>query len=143
MLKYLPVNLYQQGTLNNRDFETYQNLYKILSEFLPPPDLVIYLRASVDTLIRRINMRGRDFEKAIAPEYLAGLNDLYESWIKSFTLCPVLAVPADNLDYVAHPRHLELIVKKVQDKLTGKEEVIFAPEEVAALDQDPPISVQQ
>jgi hypothetical protein len=52
-------------------------------------------------------------------------------------------VPADDLDYVAHPRHLDLIVNKVQDKLTGKEEVIFAPEEVAALDQDPPISVQQ
>ena len=88
-------------------------------------------------------MRGRDFEKTIAPEYLEQLNSLYENWIKTFTLCPVLSVPADNLDYVAHPRHLELIVKKVEDKLTGKDEVIFAPEEVAALDQDPPIAVQQ
>jgi deoxyadenosine/deoxycytidine kinase len=136
-------NLFQQGTLNVRDFETYQNLYKILSEFLPPPDLVIYLRASVGTLINRISMRGRDFEKSISPEYLSQLNNLYEVWIKSFTLCPVLTVPADDLDYVAHPLHLELIVKKVQDKLTGKEEVVFAPEEVAALNQDPPISVQQ
>ncbi len=136
-------NLFQQGTLNSRDFETYQNLYKILSEFLPPPDLVIYLRASVETLISRIRMRGRDFEKSISPDYLLQLNNLYEDWIKSFTLCPVLTVPADDLDYVAHPPHLELIVKKVQDKLTGREEVVFAPEEVAALNHDPTISVQQ
>ncbi|MGA9397745.1 MAG: deoxynucleoside kinase [Anaerolineaceae bacterium] len=136
-------NLYQQGTLNVRDYETYQNLYRILTEFLPPPDLVIYLRASVETLIKRINMRGRDFEKSIAPGYLSQLNLLYENWIKAFTLCPVLTVPADDLDYVAHPRHLELIVKKVQDKLTGKDEVVFAPEEVAALKQDPTIAVQQ
>ena len=136
-------NLYQQGALSIRDFETYQNLYRILTEFLPPPDLVIYLRASVETLVKRISMRGRDFEKSIAPEYLTQLNTLYENWIKAFTLCPVLTVPADDLDYVAHPPHLELIVKKVQDKLTGKDEVIFAPEEVAALNQDPPIAVQQ
>ncbi len=136
-------NLYQQGALSVRDFETYQNLYRILTEFLPPPDLVIYLRASVETLIKRIGMRGRDYEKSMAPEYLSQLNLLYENWIKSFTLCPVLTVPADDLDYVAHPPHLELIVKKVQDKLTGKDEVIFAPEEVAALNQDPPIAVQQ
>lgn len=136
-------NLFQQGTLTARDFETYQNLYRILTEFLPPPDLVIYLRASVNTLLNRIRMRGRDFEKSIAPKYLLQLNSLYENWIKTFTLCPVLTIPADDLDYVAHPRHLELIVKKVQEKLTGKDEVVFAPEEVAALSKDPPIAVQQ
>lgn len=136
-------NLFLQGTLNDRDFDTYQNLYHILTEFLPPPDLVIYLRASIDTLIHRINMRGRDYEKSIAPEYLTQLNQLYEGWISSFTLCPVLTVPADDLDYVAHPIHLNLIVNKVQEKLTGKEEVIFSPEEVATLSEDPPISVQR
>jgi len=67
----------------------------------------------------------------MSSEYLARLNQLYEEWIAAFTLCPVLTVPADNLDYVAHPRHLDLILKKVQDKLTGKEEVVFSPEEVA------------
>jgi deoxyadenosine/deoxycytidine kinase len=59
------------------------------------------------------------------------LNDLYETWISDFTLCPVLTIPADDVDYVAHPGHLELIVSKVEEKLTGKEEVIFDPEEVA------------
>jgi deoxyadenosine/deoxycytidine kinase len=58
------------------------------------------------------------------------LNFLYESWIENFTFCPVLTVPADSLDYVKHPRHLDLIIQKVQQKLTGKDEVIFYPEEV-------------
>jgi deoxyadenosine/deoxycytidine kinase len=100
-------------------------------EFLPPPDLVIYLRASVPTLIRRIARRGRDYERTIPADYLASLNNLYESWIENFTLCPVLTVPADDIDYVAHSGHLNLIAQKVEQKLTGKEEVVFDPEEVA------------
>lgn len=124
-------NLYLQGYLSERDYETYYALYQTIAEFLPPPDLVIYLRASVETLQSRIQQRARDYERSISREYLARLNQLYEEWIAAFTLCPVLTVPADNLDYVAHPRHLDLIQKKVQEKLTGKEEVIFSPEEVA------------
>ena len=102
----------------------------MLVEFLPPPDLVVYLRASVDTLLQRIARRGREYERSIQADYLAQLNRLYETWIQDFTLCPVLTVPADDLDYVAHPRHLDLIVRKIQEKLSGKEEVVFAPEEV-------------
>lgn len=124
-------NLHLQGYLSRRDHETYYALYQTLSEFLTPPDLVIYLRASVSTLMQRISQRDRDYERTITPEYLAQLNRLYEKWIASFVLCPVLTVPADDLDYVAHPRHLDLVVQKVQDKLTGKEEVVFDPEEVA------------
>ncbi len=123
-------NLYRQGQISERDYSTYHELYQVLSEFLPPPDLVIYLRASVTTLQRRIRSRGRDYERKISPEYLAQLNELYESWIEYFSLCPVLTVPADELDYVAHPGHLDLIVQKVNEKLTGKDEVIFDPEEV-------------
>jgi deoxyadenosine/deoxycytidine kinase len=81
--------------------------------------------------MNRIERRGRDYERTITPEYLTGLNNLYEQWIENFTLCPVLSVPADELDYVSHSGHLQLIVDKVQDKLTGKEEVVFEPEEVA------------
>jgi deoxyadenosine/deoxycytidine kinase len=92
--------------------------------------LVIYLRASVPTLVERIKLRGRDYERHIDPEYLEQLNILYEDWIAGFQLCPVLAVPADDLDYVAHTGHLDLIVAKIQDKLMGKEEVVFAPDEV-------------
>ncbi len=126
-------NLYRQGLIGERDYQTYRELYTVLSDFLPPPDLVVYLRASTKTLLARISKRGRDYERRISNDYLAQLNLLYEEWISSFSLCPVLAVPADDLDYVAHPAHLDLIVSKVQDKLTGKEEVVFAAEEVAKL----------
>ena len=64
---------------------------------------MIYLRASVSTLLHRIDQRSRDYEKSISPEYLQRLNDLYRQWIDHFTLCPVLTVPSDDLDYVAHP----------------------------------------
>ena len=118
-------NLHVQGHMSARDWETYQMLYAALVTFLPPPDLVVYLRASVETLQARIAHRGRDYERDISPEYLEQLNDLYEAWLRSFTLCPVLTVPADDLDYVAHPPHLDLIVSKIQEKLAGKEEVVW------------------
>lgn len=124
-------NLYRQGRMNPRDYASYRELYETLTELLSPPDLVIYLRASVSTLQRRIALRGRDFESTIPQEYLTQLNELYEDWIANFSLCPVLTVPADALDYVAHDGHLDLIVRKVEEKLRGKEEVVFAPEEVA------------
>lgn len=123
-------NLYHQGYLSQRDYDTYRSLYQSLNEFLPPPDLVIYLRASVSTLLNRITQRNREYEQDISPEYLHKLNELYRQWIDHFTFCPVLTVPADDLDYVAHPRHLDLIVQKVQEKLTGKEVVAFGPEEM-------------
>ena len=124
-------NLYLQGDIQPRDYETYCELYATLIEFLPPPDLVIFLQASVPTLMGRISNRGRDYEKTISTEYLSRLNDLYEKWITNFTLCPVLTVPADDLDYVAHHGHLNLIVDKANEKLTGKEVVMFEPDEVA------------
>ena len=124
-------NLFLQGYINQRDYQTYRELYETTSRLLPPPDLVVYLRASVPTLQNRISSRGRGYEQTITAEYLQGLNNLYEHWIDNFSLCPVLAVPADDLDFVSHSGHLKLIIEKVQDKLTGKEEVVFEPEEVA------------
>ena len=124
-------NLYRNGHIQPRDYQTYRELYETVIGFLPPPDLVIYLRASVPTLLKRIESRGRDYEQTIAEDYLSGLNDLYEAWISDFTLCPVLTVPADDLDYVAHRGHLNLVTAKVNDMLTGKAEVNFAPDEVA------------
>jgi len=124
-------NLYLQRHMTERDYQTYRELYQILTDFLPPPDLVIYLRASIPTLERRIALRGRDYEKQIQPEYLHRLSALYEAWIINFKLCPVLAVPADDLDYVAYDSHLDLIVAKINEKLAGKEEVVFEASEVA------------
>jgi len=123
-------NLFLQGHIRPRDYQTYRELYMTLIDLLPPPDLVIYLRSSVSTLVSRIGKRGREYERTIPADYLESLNLLYENWIANFTLCPVLSVPADQLDYVAHSGHLDLIVRKMQEKLTGKDEVVFHPEEV-------------
>ena len=126
-------NLYRQELIHPRDYHTYRELYEVLTDFLPPPDLVLYLRASVPTLLSRISHRGRDYERQITFDYLSQINALYEEWIARFSLCPVLTVPSDDLDYVANSKHLNLIAEKVQEKLTGKEVVIFDPEEMAQL----------
>ncbi len=118
-------NLSRQGAMAERDYRTYEELYHVLVEFLPPPDLIVYLRASVDTLTRRITQRGREYEKNISRGYLAQLNDLYEEWITTFTRAPVLCVPADRLDYVQYEADLELVLTKVQDKLRGEQLVLF------------------
>jgi len=99
-------------------------------DFLTPPDLVIYLRATVPCLQERIARRSRSYESGISPDYLDQLNNLYEGWIASFKLCPVLTVPADDLDFVSRPEHLDLIVHKVQEKIMGKDEVVFSRDEV-------------
>lgn len=129
-------NLYDQGNMSERDYRSYRELYEVLTSFLPPPDLLIYLRASVSTLQKRIRLRGRAFELDIAPEYLKQLNTLYEQWIADLSLCPVLKVPSDDLDFVSHSTHLDLILEKVEHRLRGKEEVIFTPEEVARVNGD-------
>jgi deoxyadenosine/deoxycytidine kinase len=118
-------NLYLQGDMDERDYQSYGELYEVLTSFLPPPDLVVYLRASVPTFLRRIANRGRDYERSIAPDYLDRLNRLYEDWIEGFSLCPILTIPADELDFVANSAHLELITTKIMEKLHGREEVIL------------------
>ena len=118
--------LYEQGHIEERDYRTYRELYEVLVLFLPPPDLVVYLRASVPTLLKRISSRGREFERSITPEYLEQLNAFYASWMQAFSLCPVLTVPADDLDFVHNGAHLDLIIAKIEEKLSGKEEVVFS-----------------
>lgn len=123
-------NLYRQNMIGERDYHSYRELYEVLVDFLPPPDLVIYLRASVPTLLERISHRGRAYEQQIDPEYLEQLNQLYESWIAGFSLCPVLTIPTDDLNFVANSSHMDLLFTKVQEKLAGKEEVIFDSQEM-------------
>ncbi len=118
-------NLYRQGYISERDWKTYRELFDVLTELLPPPDLVVYLNASVRTLLQRIAQRGREYEKAIAPEYLAQLNVLYDEWLADFKVCPVLIVPADKLDFVSNSKHLDLIAQKIQEKLRGDQMVMF------------------
>ena len=118
-------NLYAQGSFDERNYQSYRELYETVCALLPPPDLVIYLQASVPVLQARIRQRGRDYEQEIAVEYLTRLNELYDTWMEGFTLCPVLTVHTDDLDFVAVNSHLELIASRVLDKLHGKEVVVF------------------
>lgn len=122
-------NLYLQGLMGERDYETYNDLYRAVTSILPPPNLVIYLRASVPTLKRRIEHRGRTFERRITDEYLSQLNRLYEDWFEHFSLCPVLTIPADQLDFVANHDHLDLVIERILERLRGKEIVTFNGEE--------------
>ena len=121
-------NLYAQGDISERDYASYRALYEAVIDVIPPPDLLIYLQASVPTLMARIRKRGRDYEQGISAEYLGKLNQLYEAWIERFTLCPVLTIPADNLDFVRNDAHLAQISARVLDKLHGKEVVVFKRE---------------
>jgi deoxyadenosine/deoxycytidine kinase len=118
-------NLHLQGYMTVRDWQSYWDLYQTVSTILPPPDLVIYLQAAVPTLQDRIRQRGRDYEQEISEEYLLRLNTLYTEWVENFTLCPVLTVPTDTLNFIASNSHLELIANRVLDKLHGKEVVVF------------------
>ena len=118
-------NLYLQGHLSERDWQTYYDLFRTLTMLLQPPNLVVYLKASAPALLDRIAQRGRDYEQGMAPAYLARLNDLYEQWIAGFTLCPILVVETDHLNYVQHEAHLSLVAQRVQDRLHGRETLVF------------------
>ena len=114
-------NLYQQEDMNERDWASYMDLYRTLTLLLKPPDLVIYLKATVPTLRRRISHRGRDFERGIADEYLDRLNNLYDEWANNFVLSPVLIIDTNNLDYIQYEEHLEKIWKSIEHRLQGKD----------------------
>lgn len=118
-------NLHQRGNMSQRDYQVYRDLYDEFIQFLPRPDLVVYLKASLPTLIERIHRRGRDFEQDVSPLYLQQLNELYNAWIEDFTLCPILIVPADNLDFVRFRQDFALIREKIMEKLGGREKVYF------------------
>jgi deoxyadenosine/deoxycytidine kinase len=118
-------NLHERGSMSGRDWDVYLNLYRAVVSLLPPPDLVVYLRASVPTLKKRIALRGRGFEASISDEYLSGLNRLYEDWIENFTLSPVLVVPGDRLDFVAETGDLDAIVETTARRLRDRQGILF------------------
>jgi deoxyadenosine/deoxycytidine kinase len=110
-------NLFEIGKMEKRDYRNYVALYNVMTEYLEPPDLLIYLRATVDTLMNQIARRGRDFEQAIKREYLAQLNRHYERWMRRYTLGPLLVVESDPLDFVNREEDLETIVKMIVRKI--------------------------
>jgi len=119
--------LHHMGNINERDYLAYRRVFDLLVDHLPPPDLLIHLKAPVAVLVERIRRRGREIESGISAEYLALLESFYEEWMQTFDVCPVLTIRTDDLDFVHKPRHLDIVVERIQDKLAGREELIFPP----------------
>ena len=117
--------LHHLGNLNERDYQTYRKVFDLVVRTLPPPSLLIYLKAPVEVLIERIHQRGREIESSITPQYLQLLESFYEDWMRTFDLCPVLTIRTDDLDFVHQSKHLDTVVQRIQEKLTGKEEIVF------------------
>lgn len=117
--------LHHMNNLNERDYLSYRRLFDMVVNQLPAPDLLIYLYAPVPVLIERIRQRARNIESGITPEYLELLETFYDDWMDTFDICPVLTIRTDDLDFVHKPRHLDIVVGRIQDKFAGREEVIF------------------
>lgn len=117
--------LNHMGNLNERDFNTYRKLFDLMVKTLPTPSLLVYLKAPVQVLMDRIKARGRAMESGITPEYLSLLETYYTDWMLSFDICPVLTLRTDDLDFVHKPQHLDTVVDRIQDKLSGREEIVF------------------
>jgi deoxyadenosine/deoxycytidine kinase len=124
--------LHHLGNLNERDYQSYRAVFDLVVAGLPHPDLLLYLRAPVPVLLDRIQRRGRSIESGITADYLSLLDTFYEEWMESFSLCPVLRIRTADLDFVHQPQHLDIVVHRIQDRLAGKEEVVFPSEPDAA-----------
>ena len=117
--------LYHMGNLTELDYQTYLRLFNLVIKILPVPSLLVYLKAPVPVLMERIRRRGRDIETNISADYLSLLDSFYDDWITSFDICPVLTLLTDDLDFVHKRKHLNLVVERIQDKMAGKEEMVF------------------
>ena len=112
-------NLHAMGLITSRDFDNYSSLFKLMSSFVNPPDLLIYLRASVPTLVKQIQSRGRDYESSIRIDYLTRLNERYEAWISEYTSGKLLIIDTDDLDFSKNQEDLGFVVDKVNAELHG------------------------
>jgi len=112
-------NLHTMNLMTTRDYENYQSLFELMSSFIQPPDLLIYLRADVPTLVRNIQKRGRDYEASIRLDYLKSLNERYENWINGYTEGKLLIFDVDNINFQENPEDLGKIIEGVQANLHG------------------------
>lgn len=110
-------NLYEMGRMEKRDFNNYGALFKEMTAYLKPPDLLVYLRANIPTLVNQISLRGRDFEKFIEIDYLSRLNKSYENWIRRYKAGNKLVIEMDNLDFVHNRLHFNFILNKILSNL--------------------------
>lgn len=117
--------LYHVGNVNERDYLSYRRVFDLLVATLPPPNLLIYLKAPVSVLMERIRRRGRAIESGITPQYLSLLESFYDDWMITFDVCPVLTIRTDDLDFVHKPGHLDIVAGRIQEMLAGKEDVVF------------------
>ena len=116
-------NLHSMGLMASRDFDTYMKMFNIEQTLLPKPDVLIYLKASVPTLISQIKMRGREYEQNIDEEYLNRLNEKYNHWIENIYEGRVLVVDKDVDDFVADPSIIDRICASVEEMCTGKRQL--------------------
>lgn len=112
-------NLHDMGLLMTRDYENYLTVFNLMNSFVQAPDLLIYLRATIPTLVKQIQMRGREYESTISIEYLSRLNEKYEEWIKTYQEGKLLIIDVDNLDFVNNREDLSFIYDKVDAELNG------------------------
>ena len=111
-------NLHDMGLMSTRDFENYSDLFDLMMSLVGTPDLLIYLKSSVPALISKIQKRGRDYEKSIRIDYLTGLNDKYENWIKDYK-GNLLVVDADNIDFANRPEDFDRVTDMIDAQLYG------------------------
>ena len=111
-------NNYAQGNLSERDYNTYMDTYNVMMEVVHEPDLMIYLRSSIEHLVSQIQKRGRDYEQSISIEYLAGLNQRYEKWISEYK-GRLIIIEADNMDFLNRPEDFAQITDRIDAELYG------------------------
>ena len=112
-------NLHDMGLLMTRDYENYLTVFNLMNSFVEAPDLLIYLRASIPTLVKQIQKRGRDYESTISIDYLNRLNEKYEEWIKGYNDGKLLIIDVDHIDFVSNREDLGLIIDKIQGEING------------------------
>jgi deoxyadenosine/deoxycytidine kinase len=111
-------NLHSMNLMSTRDFENYISLFELMSSFIDAPDLLIYLRAHIPTLVEQIQKRGRDYEESIRLDYLKLLNERYENWINKYSHGKLLIIDVDNLDF-KNPEDLSIVIERVNAEING------------------------
>lgn len=112
-------NLHAMGLMPNRDYQNYDSLFELMERLVSPPDLLIYLRASIPTLVGQIHKRGRDYENSISIDYLSRLNERYEAWITKYSKGNLLIIDVDNLNFVDNQEDLGFIIDKIDAQING------------------------
>lgn len=112
-------NLHAMGLMSTRDFKNYSTLFQLMSKLVKAPDLLIYLRATVPTLVNQIQMRGREYENSIRLDYLKQLNERYEAWISRYDAGKLLIIDVDKLDFPNNPEDLSGIIDRIDAQIHG------------------------